>query len=186
MKRLQKATLICTMLDRMIEKGSWAGETHLQKCLFLLQSMRNVPTGYTFQLHHYGPFSFDLSDEIIQLKGDRIIVPRPRPYPYGPSLASSDLSQRLRQNFSKTLEKYSDDIDFVTDNFGDLNASELGKLATAYHFILQDKNSSDEEIAKKINDVKSHILISEGMEATKTVRTIANSTGVPIGITRSL
>lgn len=172
--------MICAMLDRMIEKGSWAGETHLQKCLFLLQSMRNVPTGYTFQLHHYGPFSFDLSDEIIQLKGDRLIVPYPRPYPYGPSLASSDLSQRLRQNFSKTLEEYSDDIDFVTNHFGDLSASELGKLATAHYFILQDKDSSDKDIARKVNEVKSRILVCEGMEAAKTVRTIANSTRVLI------
>ena len=175
MKRLQKAALFCEMLDRMIAKGSWAGETHLQKGLFFLQSMRDVPTGYTFQLYRYGPFSFDLSDEIVQMKGDRVIIPFYRPYPYGPSLASSDLSQRLKKHFPETLKKYSDDIDFVTNNFGDLSASELGKLATAYYFILQDQGSSDEEIAIKINGVKSHILISEGMEAAKMVREIASS-----------
>ena len=180
MKRLQKAALFCEMLDRMIEKGSWAGETHLQKGIFFLQSMRDVPTGYTFQLHYYGPFSFDLSDEIVQMKGDRVIVPFYRPYPYGPSLASSDSSQRLKRHFPKTLKKYSDDIDFVTDNFGDLSASELGKLATAYYFIFQDQDSSDEEIVEKINDVKSHISKAEGIEATKRVREIANSTRAPI------
>ena len=178
MERLQKATLISEMLNRMIDKGSWGGETHLQKCAFFLQEMRNVPTGYLFQLHMYGPYSFDLSDELVRLRGVGMMLLIPRNN--GSGLKVSKLGQSLRKHFPRTLEKYSDDIDFVTDNFGDLNASELGKLATAYHFILQDKDSSDEDIAKKVNKVKSHILISEGMEAAKMVRTIANSTRTPI------
>lgn len=176
MKRLQKAALISEMLDRMIEKGSWAGETHLQKCIFFLQEMRDVSTGYIFQIHHYGPYSFDLSDEIVQLKGDRLIVPFYRPYPYGPSLASSEASCHLRKYFPKTLRRYTDDIEFVIKHFGDLNANKLGALSTAYFFILQDKTSSDEEIAKKVNKAKPYISIPEGMEATKKVREIAYST----------
>lgn len=175
MKRMQKAALISEMLDRMIEKGSWAGETHLQKCLFFLQEMRDVSTGYVFQIHHYGPYSFDLSDEIVQLKVDRLIVPSPRPYPYGPSLAPSELNHRFRKYFPKTLGKYTDDIDFVVNHFGDLNANELGELSTAYYFILQDKTSSDEEIAKKVNKAKPYISIPDGTEATKKVREIAYS-----------
>ena len=98
---------------------------------------------------------------------------------YGAALKVSELGQSLRTHFPKTLKKYSDDINFVTDNFGDLNASELGKLATAYYFILQDQGNSDEEVAIKINNVKSHILISEGMEAAKMIREIASSTQAP-------
>ena len=176
MERLKKATLISEMLNRMIDKGSWAGETHLQKCLFFLQEMREVPTGYVFQLYKYGPFSFDLRDEIVQLRGVGMISLFSRKYPYGSSLKVSELGQSLRKHFPKTLEKYTDDLDFVTKHFGDLNATELGKLATAYYFILQKENSSDEEIAKKINDVKSYISIPEGMEAAKKVREIANTT----------
>ena len=176
MKRLQKAALISEMLDKMIHKGSWAGETHLQKCLFFLQEMRGVSTGYIFQIHHYGPFSFDLSDEIVQLKGDRLIVPFYRPYPYGPSLASSEASLHLRTYFTKTLGKYTNDIDFVVKHFGNLNANELGELSTAYYFILQDKTSSDEEIAKKVNKAKPYISIPDSIDATKKVRKILYST----------
>ena len=173
MKRLQKAALFCEMLDRMIKKGSWGGETHLQKCVFFLQEMRNVPTGYTFQLYKYGPYSFDLHDEIVRLRGIGMLSLFSRKPQYGAGLKISELGKSLRRHFPRTLEKYSDDIDFVTDHFGDLSASELGKLATAYYFILQDQGNSDEEIAVKINGVKSHIANSEGIEATKRVREIS-------------
>lgn len=174
MKRLQKAALISEMLDRIIAKGSWAGETHLQKCLFFLQEMRCVSTGYIFQLYRYGPYSFDLSDEIIQLRGDGIVSLVPRKH--GSSLKTSGLSIQLRTHYPKTLKKYTDDIDFIAEHFGNLNATELGKLATAYYFILQDKTSSDEEIAEKVNKAKPYISIPEGIEATKKVRVIAYST----------
>lgn len=175
MDRLKKAALISEMLDRITAKGSWAGETHLQKCLFFLQEMRDVPTGYFFQIYKYGPYSFDLHDEIIQLRGDRIVslVPRSK---YGSSLKNSRRSLQFRKHFPKTLKKYSDDMDFIAEHFGNLNATELGKLATAYYFILQDKTSSDEEIAEKVNKAKPYISIPEGMEATKKVREIAHST----------
>ena len=180
MDRVKKAALISEMLSRMINKGSWGGETHLQKCIFFLQEMRNVPTGYTFQLYKYGPYSFDMHDEIVRLRGIGMLFLYSRKPQYGVALKVSELGQSLRTHFPKTLKKYSDDINFVTDNFGDLSASELGKLATAYYFILQDQGNSDEEVSIKINNVKSHILISEGMEAAKIVREIASSTQAPI------
>lgn len=179
MERVKKAALISEMLSRMINKGSWGGETHLQKCVFFLQEMRKVPTGYTFQLYKYGPYSFDMHDEIVRLRGIGMLSLYSRKPQYGAALKVSELGQSLRTHFPKTLKKYSDHIDFVTDNFGDLNASELGKLATAYYFILQDQGNSDEEVAIKINNVKSHILISEGMEAAKMIREIASSTQAP-------
>ena len=173
MDRLKKATLISEMLDRITAKGSWAGETHLQMCLFLLQEMREVPTGYFFQIYRYGPYSFDLHDEIIQLRGDRIVSLVPRKY--GSSLKNSRISLKFRKHFPKTLEKYSADMDFIAEHFGNLNADGLGVLATAYYFILQDKASSDEEIAKKVKKAKPYISILEGIEVTKKVREIAES-----------
>lgn len=176
MKRLQKASLIVEMIDKMKERDGWAGETHLHKCLFFLQEMRGIPTDYEFQIYHYGPYSFNLSDEIVQLKGDKIIIPYPRPYPYAPSLACSESSQTLREYFPKTLEKYAEDITFVAKHFGNLNATELSKLATAYYFILKDQYvNDDEDIAKKVNHAVHYISVPDAKEATRTIRRIANS-----------
>ena len=175
MKRLQKAALIAEMLDRMIDNHSWAGETHLQKCLFFLQNMRQVPTGYLFQLYRYGPFSFDLRDELVHLQGDGLVTLSPRPYPYGPTLKASDSSQQLRTYFPRTLKTYKNDLSFVADRFGGMTAGELEKRATAYYFHLKDRDNPDELIAAKVNEIKPHISIEAATEATRQIRAIAKT-----------
>lgn len=174
MNRLQKAALIVEMLDKMIEKGSWAGETHLQKCVFFLQNIRSVPIGYEFQLYKYGPFSFDLRDDLVRLQAESMVELAPRSSSYGSSLAPSKTSLLLRKHFSRTLKKYQDEIDCVADYFGSLNANDLGRLATAYYFHLEDSSSSNEEIGKMVNSVKPYITVSEGAEAAQHIRSIAS------------
>ena len=174
MKRLQKAVLIVEMLDEMIEKGSWAGETHLQKCLFFLQNMCNVPISYEFKLYRYGPFSFDLRDDLVQLQAEGVIDLSPRSSSYGSSLQPSKTRLLLlRKHFPSTLKKYQDKICFVAEQFGGLNASDLGRLATAYYFHLKDSNRSNEEIGKMVNGVKPYITVSEGTDAAQHIRSIA-------------
>ena len=172
MNRLQRAALITEMLDRMIEHDSWAGETHLQKCLFFLQKMRRVPTEYVFQLYIYGPFSFNLRDELVHLQGDGLVTLKPRPYPYGPTLRSSNSSKHLRNHFPKTLNKYKKDLSFVADRFGNLTAGELEKLTTAYFFHLKEKDDPVRLIAVKVNKAKRHIPIPAAEEATRLIRDI--------------
>lgn len=178
MNRLRRAALISEMLDRMIEKGSWAGKTHLQKCLFFLQSMGGVPTDYEFQLYRYGPFSFELRDEIVQLQAEDIIRLAPRSASYSSSLKTTDASKRLRKYFSKTLDQYGKEIDLVADHFGALNASELEPLATAFYFHLEDAYISDKEVGEKVNAVKPRISVAEATAAARRTREIAGSMGV--------
>ena len=175
MNRLQRAALISEMLNSMINKGSWAGETHLQKCLFFLQTMRGVPTGYEFQIYKYGPFSFDLRDDLVQLRAEGMVELSPRSASYGSSLDVSEASQLLRKRFPRTLEKYKADVAFIADHFGHLNANDLGRLATSFYFHLDDADSSDKEIGQKVHRVKSYISVSDGTKAAQDVRQIAES-----------
>ncbi len=57
--RLQKDALIAEMAERLHEKGSWCGEIHLQKALYFLQELFEVPTRFNFILPVFvrrGPF----------------------------------------------------------------------------------------------------------------------------------
>ena len=175
MNQLKRAALISEMLDRMIEKGSWAGKTHLQKCIFFLQAMAGVPTGYVFQLYRYGPFSFEMRDEIIRLQAEDIIRLAPRSASYRSSLKTTEASKHLRKYVSKTLDQHSKAIDFVADHFGALNASELEPLATAFYFHLEDAHIPDEEVGEKVNAAKSHISVAEATAAAQRTREIAGS-----------
>ena len=46
MKRLQRGAVIITLVEKMKKKGSWCGETHIQKAVFVLQEIVGVPLGY--------------------------------------------------------------------------------------------------------------------------------------------
>jgi hypothetical protein len=60
MNRLQRAVVLLSLLERLKERGSWCGETHLQKSAYFLQDMLSAPLGFDFILYKHGPFAFDL------------------------------------------------------------------------------------------------------------------------------
>ncbi len=64
MNRLQRAAVLLTLLDALKQRGSWCGETHLQKSVYILQELFGVQLGFTFVLYRHGPYSFDLSQAV--------------------------------------------------------------------------------------------------------------------------
>ena len=49
MERLKKAAVVTTLVDQLRDEDSWCGETHVQKAVYFLQSLFDVPTG--FRIH---------------------------------------------------------------------------------------------------------------------------------------
>ena len=85
MDQLQRASLIIDLIEKLTEKGSWCGETHIQKAVYFLQELTKVPMGFNFILYKHGPFSFDLRDELAAMRAYRLLEIELRP-PYGPGL----------------------------------------------------------------------------------------------------
>lgn len=175
MKRLQKAALLVTLVDELRDNGSWCGETHIQKATYFLQSLLNVPTGFEFILYKHGPFSFDLRDELTALRADGIFELKRRPYPYGPSLVTSEMGNQLKQRFPKTLAKYGPHISFVADKLGHKGVAELEKLATALFVRTHEAfGKSDEERVLSIHELKPHVSISDAAKALEELKDIMN------------
>ena len=85
MMDLKRSALVVALVNRLSQRGSWCGETHIQKTTYFLQGLLNVPTGFEFILYKHGPFSFDLRDELARLRAYGYLDLSPEP-PYGPSL----------------------------------------------------------------------------------------------------
>lgn len=81
----------------------WCGETHLQKATFLLEDGCDVPLDFDSVLYKYGPFSFDLHDELEDLRAQGFIRLEPQAYPYGPRIAVTERGQHLLERHPKTL-----------------------------------------------------------------------------------
>ncbi len=158
MNRLQKAAIVADLTKRLRERGSWCGETHLQKAVYFLQEMLHVPTAFDFTLYRHGPFSFDLRDEITALRADGVLALEPQPDPYGPKLVVTDGADRLERMFPKTLKKYKNDLEKVANTLSNKGVADLEKLATALYVTREElPNGSLRARAQRLCELKPHV-----------------------------
>ncbi|MCA8937399.1 MAG: hypothetical protein KDB68_14465 [Planctomycetes bacterium] len=176
MKRIQRAAVLASLLKHLEEKGSWCGETHMQKATYFLQGLLEVPLGYDFILYKHGPFSFDLSDELGRLEADYLIEEVSQPRPYGPSYRlADDAWKKLTHWEGQTIARAEGSIGFVADHLGDKNVSELERLATALYATIDDRAGAGNTVdarAKWIVGVKPHIALAQARDAVREVDSI--------------
>ena len=174
MKRFKQDALLTETAFKLRTMGSWCGETHMQKAVYFLQQLRNVPLGFTFVLYKHGPFSFELRDELTAMVADGFLELRAQ-WPYGPSLLSTPVGEELRLSFPKTLRKYGRDIDFVSEEFRDRNVNELEKLATALYVYSEYAHDSPREQARILHQLKPHIPVQDAFDALGHVGRLAQA-----------
>jgi uncharacterized protein YwgA len=166
MKKSQRDAVLISLVREMINKGSWCGETHIQKAAYFLQALLGVPLEFDFILYKHGPFSFDLSDEITALRADALLRYKTKPYPYGPSIIPTDEAQSFLDSYPKTLKRYADQISFVADKLGNMGVVDLERLATALYVTLNQDGQSGKR-GEQISLLKPHISLEEANLAIK-------------------
>ncbi|WP_449244054.1 hypothetical protein [Desulfobacca acetoxidans] len=180
MDRIKNAAIILRLIDKLREKGSWCGETHIQKATFFLQELMQVPMEFDFILYKHGPFSFDLRDELTALRADGLIELEPR-WPCGPRLASTDLNEYIQKLYSNTIARYDKKITFIAEILGDKGVTELERLATALYVT---KNRTFEtlnaERAEELTELKPHITLESAKNAIEEIDSIMNEARVHI------
>ncbi len=166
MNRLDRASLLLALTEKLRAGGSWAGETHVQKATYILETVLKVPAGFEFILYKHGPFSFDLRDEIGTLRTDGFFDWEVKSERYGPGLKAGPLSEALKRQFPTTPDKYASEIDFVASRLGHKNVAGLERLATAIYVTLNERTPADRR-AERINELKRHVSLSEAETAVK-------------------
>jgi len=165
MKRLQRDSVLISLIEALTTKGSWCGETHIQKTAYFLQELLGVPLGFEFILYKHGPYSFDLSDTLAQMEADFMIKPIPMT-PYGPSLTLGETGSLLKERFPKTIANYKDAVNFVAATLADKNVGELERVATAMYVTREvGAKTGSKERAARIHELKPHVSIEQALEA---------------------
>lgn len=169
MDRLRRAAILMRLIGDLRERGSWCGETHLQKAAFFLQELMEIPLEFDFILYKHGPFSFDLRDELTSLRADELIVLVPHRR-YGPRISPTDRSEYIQRLFSKTLEKYGPRISFVAQKLGPNDVTDLEGLGTALFITKRmEAGASADERAELLIELKPHISRESAVPAVKAV-----------------
>jgi hypothetical protein len=137
------------------------GRTGIMKLTFFLQELKEVPLGYSYRIYTYGPYDGQV---LTDLKiAESLGVVRSEQFEWeggsgyaikaGKKLVLSPADQSLLLSFQEK-------IDWVTQEFGDLSASDLEVESTVF-FVAnsarrEKKKMSIETIAKAVRAIKPH------------------------------
>jgi len=174
LKRMQRDAVLLSLMNEMRAKGSWCGETHIQKSAYFLQELLNVPMNLEFILYKHGPYSFGLTDAITAMRADSLLEYQSRP-PYGPSLLPTKTGQHFLNQYPKTLDKYAERIQFVAEKIGKMGVAELERQATALYVTLNEKGISNSR-ADMITELKPHIKRDQAEKALESVDAMIKET----------
>jgi hypothetical protein len=169
MNRLVQEAVLVGLARRLAERGSWAGETHLQKSAYLLSELRGVDFDFDFILYKHGPFSFELRDELASMRAEGLMeshAPSPR---YGPRLQVTARGKEVEESFSKTMRRFGGSLDWITTTLGDRGVMDLERLATAMWMTRQSPSSSVRARAEALVQVKPHISMEDAEEAVEEI-----------------
>jgi hypothetical protein len=158
MERSQRTAVLLSLIAQLQSRGSWCGETHIQKTAYFLQELLGVPLAFDFVLYIHGPVSFDLADEITAMQCDQLLGVVVRDPLFEPRLLPSQTSQNFLARFPLTRQRYEHPIRFVAERLARKNVAELERLATALFVSrMPDAPADPTARALKISQLKPHI-----------------------------
>jgi hypothetical protein len=167
--RWERNGVLLAQITQLKERGSWCGETHVQKASYFIQELTHVPLGFDFILYRHGPFSFDLRDELTELRAVAYLELEARQQPYGPSFVVTRDGRRLVEQHKEVAERFEKEMAFVVERLADKNVAELERLATALFLTLRDEKGEERDRAAGLHAVKPHISEDEALDAVRTV-----------------
>ena len=157
--------VVASLVENLGQRGSWCGETHIQKATYFLSAMAGLPVNYEFILYKHGPYSFDLHADLVAMTANGFLTRISRD-PWGSTFKAGDRWSAMRSTFSNTLARYSSWIAFVADNLSNMTVAELEKSATALYVTDSGgRGSSVQERAAMVNHLKPHISLDSAMTA---------------------
>ena len=165
MEQKQRRALVCLLVKEMGQTDSWAAETHIQKCVYFLQEMLQVPVGHDYILYKHGPYSFDLRSELAVMRARYQLDLKPR-YPYGPSFI---LGSRGELNLDLVAE-FEEAVKFVATKLSVKTAGALERLSTALYVQAENPELTDEEATQRIHELKPHVKPPQAANAIDEIR----------------
>ena len=139
------------VVHKVISDSNDIGKTRLQKLCYFLQEALQVPTKYTFRMHHYGPYTEALETDVAQLCITGYANMQPDLQGYGFHISSIDSPQN---EWEELVRAHSKSIETAIAMFSEWTTSKL-ELAATIHFVnnlLPDK--SPPEILCRVKALK--------------------------------
>lgn len=156
----QRYALIVFLTEKVRNFRQQFGKTALEKLIYLLQEIFDVPIGYQYSLYFHGPFSSGLLDDLDYLDylgGVKVITEH---LSNGYDILPSDKADLIKEKAQDFLVRYQTKIEELLKIFGSLRVKDL-ELCSTIVFVDRDLKGSGRSIAKsdfvkEIKGIKPH------------------------------
>ncbi len=169
----ERIAIVSHVIHDLRKNGSWCGETHIQKSIYLLQHACQVPLGYDYILYKHGPYSFDLSSELGSMRGANYVELIFQVEGYGPTVALTETAEHILQMYENShnsrLKKAFYKADEIATWLGTKDVKSLERLATAFYVHEKNPSAPSNKKAEQIIKLKPHVQLSEAMSSVKEV-----------------
>jgi uncharacterized protein YwgA len=164
---LQRSAIVATLVKECRSQDAFCGETLVQKSVFFLQELLNVPLEFDYQLYIYGPFSFELQSHVSSMMADDMITVRPQQY--GSTFEAGEQIAYIEKHSADVITAYRDSIAFVVNHLANRGVKQLERVATALYFTATADDLSVDDRAARICEVKPHITRDDAHQAVEEV-----------------
>jgi uncharacterized protein YwgA len=149
--------LIGGIVNQLTKRGSWCGETHIQKTAYIAKVLKSLPLQSEFILYKHGPYSFDLNKSLTHMLA-RGVLSLERQGQYGPSYHLNEaMWTALDRASSNIFSNVSSAVDAICEKLAKKNVVELERISTA---VFVNFNFPELDRSEKINkfvELKPHV-----------------------------
>lgn len=165
----ERAAVLAAMITALHSAGSWCGETHIQKSIYLLQNAGDVDLGYEFVLYKHGPYSFDLATDIATLRSNNIVEFVVPIQGYGPSVQLTSIGVRIFERWRDFVCPILAKIKYIAEWFGKNDVRYLERIATAHYVGVMHQSNEPYALASELRRLKPHISEPDALDAVRSV-----------------
>ena len=139
-------------VHRLVSQTPRMGKTKLQKLTYFLQEAAEVPLGYQFKMHHYGPYAEAIETDTARLRLAGHVNVNPDSSGYGFQITTN--SSVPDEEWRGTVAPFSTEVSQILEVFGHWPIAKL-ELAATIHFVEQlSRNATPREVIEKTMALK--------------------------------
>ncbi len=159
-----KHALVLKVVQELSRQDRWSGKTHVQKTLFLLDASDRIEVPFQYILYKHGPYSFDLEEELEEMKSYDAIRTELIAHGYGPSLRPGPMVSYVTRKATLPPEQ-GEFIRLACELTAHRKVAELERLATAAWVRSREAVTDAQEVATHVRELKPHVSLNEALQA---------------------
>ncbi len=157
--------LIVDIAEKMQFRGQWLGKTALQKFIYLLEMLYNVPCGYSFTLYIHGPFCSDIMNDLDYVNALNGVEVEFEQNMNGYRITPGSSGGEIKEKAQDFLSSYNYYVEKILEDFGSMRARDL-ELRSTIVFIDRDARISGRKFDRnrfieEIKGIKPHFSVRE-------------------------